>query len=220
MADLTIELVRAWLAENKDTEAVGAFLQSLGATGPKLTPETVAEYLKTDEGKRILEPLVDRRVTEAIRTHDAKVKETSEAEVKRRVAEEILKANPQETPEQKQIRELRERIDRQDDEVKRTKRESELKDFAAKEEIDHEIAALMLPAFPSVEEGKLGLQAVKKLVQTRIDRMVNERLAGGFKPGSGNGQQGKGKVDASKLTFQEAVALELEGKLNEAIKPN
>lgn len=215
MAELTIEVVREWLAENKATEGVQAFLKELGTADPQLSAEAVMPWLETEDGKKALEPIIDRERTRAVKTHDAKVKDQAEAEVKRRVAEELLRANPQETPEQKQIRELREEITKE-----RTTRERD----ALKRAIVEEAARQQVPSWwvdeysgSTLEEAKVFLGRVKKHDDEIVTRAKNELLATGYKPGSGNGQNGAKKVDPSKVSFDEAVKLEMEGKLNEAL---
>ena len=214
MADLTLELVREWLAANKAQDTVKAFLKELGA-GPALTAETVGPWLEGDDGKKLIQPYVDKRVTDAIKTHDAKTKETTDAEIKRRVAEELLKANPQETPEQKQIRELREQMDADRKESARDK---------LKRAIVEEAAAQGVPSWwvdeysgNTIEEAKLFLAKVKKHNGEIETKAKNDLLTTGHKPGSGNGMD-KTKTDITKLTTAQALKLEMEGKLDAAIE--
>jgi len=215
MADLTIEVVREWLATNKATEPVKAFLKELGATEPKLTAETVGPWLETEDGKRLIAPLMDKRVTEAVKTHDAKIKDASEAEVKRRVAEELLRTNPQESPEQKQIRELREEMVKE----KQLRERDSLRRAIVEEAARESVPSWWVDNFSggTIEEAKVHIARVKREREEIATKAKNELLAGGFKPGSGNGQPPKSKVDVSKLTPQEALKLEIEGKLDAAI---
>ena len=215
MPELTIELVREWLAANKAQEPVKAFLKELGA-GPALTAEVVAPWLETDDGKKLVQPMIDKRVTDGVKTHDEKTKESVAAEVKRRVAEEMLRANPQETPDQKQIRELREQMDADRKEAARDKLKRAIVEEAARQGVPSwwvdEYAG------GTIEEAKLYIAKVKAHADEIANKAKNELLASGHKPGSGNGKD-KPKVDASKLSIEEAIKLELAGTLNEAISP-
>lgn len=214
--ELTIEMVREWLAGNKETDEVKAFLKEIGAPdAPELTAETVGEWLKGDEGQALLQPIVDRRVTEAVKTHDTKVQATNATEIKRRVAEEMLRLNPQETPEQKQIRELREEVATE----KKSRERDTLKRAIVEEAARQQIPSWWVDEYSgnSLEEAKVFLSRVKTHSEEIATRAKNELLASGYKPGSGNGQQTKPKVDASKLSLAEAIKLEEEGTLNDAV---
>jgi len=212
MAELTVDIVREWLAANKATDPVKVLLKELGQ--PVLTAEIVGPWLEGDDGKKLVEPIVDRERTRAVKTHDAKTKETVDAEVKRRVAEELLKANPQETPEQKQIRELREQMDADRKEAARDK---------LKRAIVEEAAAQGVPSWwvdeysgNTIEEAKFFLAKVKKHTGEIETKAKNELLTTGHRPGSGNGMDKK-KMDVSKLSFKEALQMETENKLDAAI---
>ncbi|WP_144650981.1 DUF4355 domain-containing protein [Bacillus cereus] len=71
--------------------------------GEFLTPEALTVFAQTDEGKKVLQPEFDRRVTGGI---DAWKKNNLE-KIKQ---DAILAANPADTPEQRQIRELQEQF--------------------------------------------------------------------------------------------------------------
>ena len=213
--ELTIEMVREWLAANKAQDTVKAFLKELGV-GPALTADVVAPWLETDDGRKLVQPMIDKRVTEGVKTHDEKTKESVAAEVKRKLAEEMLKANPQETAEQKQLREIRSQMET-------------IQKGAAKDKLISavmaEAARVGIPTWwvdeyagGTIEEAKVFIGKVKAQQDEIANKAKNELLASGHKPGSGNGQV-KPKVDASKLSIEEAIKLELEGKLNDAIAP-
>lgn len=84
--------------ENQDT------IQTEQQEGVAITPDAVQHYLNTDEGKRLLQPMLDRyhsKGLEAWRTNN----------LQKLIDEGISKANPQETPEQKAVRELKAELD-------------------------------------------------------------------------------------------------------------
>src|SRR5689334_13182967 len=104
---MTFEEIEAFLAEQKDSEEAKGFLAKI-APKPVINGETIGEFLATEEGYKLVKThkAADERVTEAIETFKKKQAPVTEAELKRRIAEEMVKLNPQETPEQKRIREL------------------------------------------------------------------------------------------------------------------
>jgi len=94
---MTIQEIRDFLTENKETDEVKGFLAEL-IPEQKITSDIVKPFLETQDGKLLVQPLIDKRITDAIKTF----KEGHfDKEVKAQVAAEILKINPQITPEQK-----------------------------------------------------------------------------------------------------------------------
>ena len=117
---MTIEEVREYLSDNKDTAEVKAFLTALVPEPVGLTTERVAEFLTTDDGQKVIQPIADKRVDQALKTYR---ENHYTQDVKKAVAEEMLKRNPSETPEQLQIRELRDEMEKE----KSARARSELK---------------------------------------------------------------------------------------------
>jgi hypothetical protein len=91
-----LEQVKKWLVEAK----AGKEIPDADLTaGLVLTSEAVAEFLETEEGKKLLQPRLDSFFTKGLNTWKEKsFPELLEAEIKKRF--------PGETAEQKQIREL------------------------------------------------------------------------------------------------------------------
>lgn len=75
------------------------------AQGLQLTLDAVQQFVnQNDEAKKWLQSLTDSRVTEAIKTYEKKT-------LPKKLEEEIAKRYPPETPEQKQIRELQQKLE-------------------------------------------------------------------------------------------------------------
>jgi acetylornithine deacetylase/succinyl-diaminopimelate desuccinylase-like protein len=75
------------------------------AQGFQITLDAVQKFVsENEEGKKWLQSLTDSRVTEAIKTYEKKT-------LPKKVEEEINKRFPPETEEQKQIRELRQKLE-------------------------------------------------------------------------------------------------------------
>ncbi|QXJ39579.1 hypothetical protein BV455_02945 [Parageobacillus caldoxylosilyticus] len=73
--------------------------------GLQLTLDVVQKFVsENEEGKKWLQSLTDSRVTEAIKTYEKKT-------LPKKVEEEIAKRFPPETEEQKQLRELRQKLE-------------------------------------------------------------------------------------------------------------
>lgn len=75
------------------------------AQGLQLTLDVVQQFVnQNDEAKKWLQSLTDSRVTEAIKTYEKKT-------LPKKLEEEIAKRYPPETPEQKQLRELQQKLE-------------------------------------------------------------------------------------------------------------
>lgn len=205
--------VRAFFAANAEEPAVVEYLKSLGSE-KQINPDLVTAYLQTVEGRALIQPMMDQRVTEAIKTHDEKSKKQIEAGIKAGIAAEMIRLNPSETPEQKRLRELEEKDRKRDEEWEREKLNGRIKELAFKEGIRPDFLAGI--NFGSFEEASLYVQNFKKEKAEIETAKVNELMASGYKPGSPavNAQK---KLDASKLSFEDAVRMELNGELDEAI---
>ena len=211
--ELTVELVREWFAANKTQEPVKALLKELGAA-PVLTAEVVKPWLETDEGRKLVEPIVDRERTRAVKTHDEKTREEREAAVKKAVEDAVAKANPKETPIEKQLRELQEKDRARDAKEKQLEITVALGDIGRSIGVNPSIVFRDGVMPPSIEVGKTILEAYKADREEYVTKAKNELLAtGSHRPGSGNGA-GAGKVDLSKMSLSEAIKLEEAGQLN------
>ncbi|MFA5750380.1 MAG: hypothetical protein WC895_04115 [Candidatus Shapirobacteria bacterium] len=212
--DITLEQVKEFIEANKSNADVAEYIVSVSVDKP-MNAELVSAYLQTTEGKNLIQPMMDQRVTDAIKTHDEKQKPKIDALVKSQIAAEMLRLNPTETPEQREMRELRQKTKEMEDQWEADKRNSKIKELAFKEGID----PLFIEGTPfnSVEESQLWMQRFKEFHNKALEKELNERLAStSFKPGSGKDDDKK-KIDLSKLTQADLIKMELEGKLDEAI---
>ena len=198
--EMTLDDVRAWLNTNAKEPTVTEFLKSLMPQGSGVNAESVTAYLETQEGQRVLQPFVDRRVDGAIKTY----KEGHYAqELKTAVAAELLRLNPQETPEQRANRELIAKVENMEKENKTDK---------LKRLIVEEAARMGVPAFfiddyvpNSVEEGKLYLAKCKQYTDDEKLKAVNDVVATyKNKPAP----KGEADGDPSKMSPNERMAYE------------
>jgi hypothetical protein len=212
MAIENIDEIKAYLAENKDSEDVKTFMAELT---PKVTTELVSAFLETEEGLRILKthPETDRRVSSGVETAIKKEREKMDGEIKRAVAAEMLKRNPAETEQEKQIRELRESFESEKAARARETLQRQLIEEGSKKKVDA-IALIEAGWMPSsLEEGLVALDKVAKRDADLEARIRNELVASGsYKPGSGRGEQGK--LDIKTLTKEQMIELELKGELD------
>jgi len=97
MTELNIEMVKSFIEQNKDSEEVKQFTQSF------VNVETVEAFLGTDEGRKILQPKLDKHFTKGLETWKAN-------NLQSLIDEEINKKFPPETKEQKRLRELEQKL--------------------------------------------------------------------------------------------------------------
>jgi hypothetical protein len=212
---MTIEEIKAFLAANKDDAEVKAFLAELSPEH-ELTSAEVETFLGTEDGKTILNPRIDQAVTKAVKTRDKAHADILENEIKKRLAVEVLKLNPQEEPWQKDLREMKENLENEKAERARDNLKRQLVEEAVKMGVNPFFIEDYVP--PSIEVGKLFLQNIAKHDKDVSLKVTNELLASGYKPGQGNEKKTNGqKQDLTALSQAELIKLEMEGVLDSAI---
>lgn len=214
LMEITLENVQAYLAEHKEEADIVAYVASISIDKP-VNPELVSAYLQTVEGKNLIQPLIDERVTQAIKTHDEKSKSKIEAGVKAGIAAEMIRLNPTETPEQKQLREMRLEQETMKSAWEKDKMNGQVKDLAFQMGIEPEFIAGI--NFGSVEEATLYMQKFKNKTGAIETATVNKLMAEGYKPGSGAPAKEGVRVDLKKLSFADALKMEENGALDGAI---
>lgn len=208
VVEITLDQVKEYLTQNKDKPEIATLFSELHP----ITVDEVSAFLETKEGQDLIQPYGDKRVTSAIETYK---KGKFEAEVKARVAAELLKMNPAETPEQKQIRELRETMETDKKEREHERLIGQIKELAFNEKVNPKFISGI--NFASLEEAALYVKNFKAEQEILKTATVNELLANGsYKPKGGNDPDKK-KIDLSKLTMEEAIELEMKGELDKQI---
>lgn len=95
----TLDEVKKFFETSKDNQEVSDYLAGL----KKVTPEETNAFLETEDGKKLLQPRLDKYFTKGLETW----KEKNLAKI---VDEEYAKRNPPETPEAKKLRELEQKL--------------------------------------------------------------------------------------------------------------
>ena len=96
---MNLEEIKAFFEANKDNEEVKNYLQGL----TKVTADGVTTFLESDEGKKLLQPKLDSYFTKGLDTW-------KNNNLQKLIDEEVSKKLPSETPEQKQLKELQQKI--------------------------------------------------------------------------------------------------------------
>ena len=170
---ITLEDVKTFLQSNGNAEGLQAYLAELATAWIK--SEVGIAFLISVEGQKLYQPELDRQHSKAIDTFKTKtMPDLIAAEVEKRVKE----ANPEETPEQKQLRLQNERILNLENQTKKDgliktaiKKMTELK--------LHEFIPNVEAYIGADEESTIkNIEALKTAVTTTVDREVKEKLPG------------------------------------------
>lgn len=169
---MTLEEIKQWLEANKDSEDVKAYLAGLKGKA-EVTEDKVKEFLGTDEGKKFIRSAADSMINQGIETFKkGKMLDLIKEEVDKRIKE----LNPDESPEQKLIREANDRI-------------SILENSAKKERLEkvvlHTLAAKKLTALNGLMNVLTGSDEEETLanvtrLETAIKEIVAEKVKGEF----------------------------------------
>lgn len=197
--EITLEDVKSFIEKNKEKPEVVEYIVSVSIDKP-LTPEVVNGYLQTTEGKMLIQPMFDQRVTDAIKTHDIKQKAANEAAIKAGINAEIARMNPAETPEQRRIRELEQSVEADRAKWERERLENNIAMEAAKRGIPVELFKDI--PYPSIDHAINAFTVYDQKKQKDVEKAINEKLAiESFKPKSGQGEKKSG------MTYSEFRAL-------------
>ena len=130
---MKLEDVKKFLEDNKDDAEVKGYLDSLSA----LDATKIESYLDGDEGKKLLQPRLDKHFSKSLDTW-------KEKNLQKHIDEAVAKLNPEETPEQKQIRELTERLNEQEKAANREKLLNNTLSTLSEKKLPTELAHLLL----------------------------------------------------------------------------
>lgn len=175
--------------ENKDIDEI---ILSNGFAKPVTDVEGFNKLLASNKE---IQGLVDQKVTKGIETFKTNSME-------RLIEAEVLKrTNKEETPEQKAIRELQEKLTNMEKEKTKAEMASKFKDTLAEKKIPGDMINFMLGDDDETTNANITL--FEKSMKDYIDNQVNERLNGGYKPPKDDND----KVDPIAQKLNEAMGL-------------
>lgn len=177
--------------ENKDIDEI---ILSNGFAKPITDVEGFNKLLASNKE---IQGLVDQKVTKGIETFKTNsMEKLIEAEV-------LKRTNKEETPEQKAIRELQEKLTSMEKEKTRAEMVSKFKDTLAEKKIPGDMINFMLGDDDETTNANIIL--FEKGMKGYIDNQVNERLNGGYKPPKDDND----KVDPIAQKLNEAMGLNI-----------
>jgi hypothetical protein len=212
--EISLDDVKTFIEANKNDPAVSEYVISISVDRP-LNIEVVKGYLETTEGQQAMEKHIDRARTQAVLTHDEKIKKEKEAEIARRVNEKLMEMNKEDTPEQRMIKEQNIRMKELEDKYENDKKLSKINEIAYKEGIDPAFVGGI--SFDSAEQFGLYANNFKNYIKKANEKALNEFIAStSVRPKTGNGPEDKFNVD--NLSDKEILAMEMAGTLDAALK--
>lgn len=186
--------IKQFLEENKENEDVKAYLEGL----TQVTPEGVEAFLETDEGKKVLQPKLDRNFTKGLETW-------KEKNLKKIVDDEVKKANPQETEEQKRIRELEEMFAEKERESVREKNKNKALTILNDKKLPSSLIDLLIT--DDEETTLTNIKQYEEVFTSQLESVVEDKLKAG---GTSLQDSTKPKVltldDIRKMSEEEVIA--------------
>ncbi|MEN0413520.1 DUF4355 domain-containing protein [Staphylococcus aureus] len=107
---MNIEEVKSFFEEHKDDKEVKDYLKGLKT----VSVDDVKGFLNTEEGKRFIQPELDRY-------HSKGLESWKEKNLENLIEQEVQKRNPEQSEEQKRISALEKELEKRDAEAKREK---------------------------------------------------------------------------------------------------
>lgn len=159
-----------------------------------MTPEEFNTFIETEEGKGLLQPLMDRRVAQAIETY--KKNHPAPAELGTRLDQ------------------IEQALEQKESELQKNKLDKYLFQKCYKLEIPE--AYDLLKDHPFQEEAEIDskIENLSRIFLDKQQQILNEKLSRGPKPGSGQ-EPSLPRKDKSKLTRDEAIFMETLGRLDD-----
>lgn len=157
---MNIEDIKSFFEENKDDKEVKDYLNGLKT----VSVDDVKGFLDTEEGKRFIQPDLDRYFTKGLEFW-------KEKNLENLIEKEVQKRNPEQSEEQKRISALEEELDKRDAEAKREK----LRNFALGKAQEMNIPSSLVDRFlgDTDEDTEQNLKTLKdtfeKYVQEGVD---------------------------------------------------
>lgn len=160
---MDLQEVKTYLETNSQDAAVVEYLSEL----KKPTAEVVNSYLDSQEGVKLLQPRLDSHFSKGLQTW----KDNNLTKI---IDEEVAKRNPGETPEQKEIRELKAQLEQ--DKAERLK--EKLTNVAMKKADELGLPLDLVQHFIGADEDStnFNLENFNSAFQTALQTQVNSKF--------------------------------------------
>ncbi|EJO9865960.1 DUF4355 domain-containing protein [Staphylococcus aureus] len=190
---MNIEEVKSFFEEHKDDKEVKDYLNGLKT----VSVDDVKGFLDTEEGKRFIQPELDRY-------HSKGLESWKEKNLEDLIEQEVRKRNPEQSEEQKRISALEQELEKRDAEAKREKLRSNALGKAQELNLPTSLVDRFLG--DSDEDTEQNLKALKET----FDKYVQKGVESKFKSSGRNVKESRNQdLDPSNVKSIEEMAKEI-----------
>ena len=190
---MNIEEVKSFFEEHKDDKEVKDYLNGLKT----VSVDDVKGFLDTEEGKRFIQPELDRY-------HSKGSESWKEKNLEDLIEQEVRKRNPEQSEEQKRISALEQELEKRDAEAKREKLRSNALGKAQELNLPTSLVDRFLG--DSDEDTEQNLKALKET----FDKYVQEGVESKFKSSGRDVKESQNQdLDSSNVKSIEEMAKEI-----------
>lgn len=190
---MNIEEVKSFFEEHKDDKEVKDYLNGLKT----VSVDDVKGFLDTEEGKRFIQPELDRY-------HSKGLESWKEKNLEDLIEQEVRKRNPEQSEEQKRISALEKELEKRDAEAKREKLRSNALGKAQELNLPTSLVDRFLG--DSDEDTEQNLKALKET----FDKYVQEGVESKFKSSGRDVKESQNQdLDPSNVKSIEEMAKEI-----------
>ncbi|HCT5138647.1 TPA: DUF4355 domain-containing protein [Staphylococcus aureus] len=190
---MNIEEVKSFFEEHKDDKEVKDYLNGLKT----VSVDDVKGFLDTEEGKRFIQPELDRY-------HSKGLESWKEKNLEDLIEQEVRKRNPEQSEEQKRISALEQELEKRDSEAKREKLRSNALGKAQELNLPTSLVDRFLG--DSDEDTEQNLKALKET----FDKYVQKGVESKFKSSGRDVKESRNQdLDPSNVKSIEEMAKEI-----------
>lgn len=190
---MNIEEVKSFFEEHKDDKEVKDYLKGLKT----VSVDDVKGFLETEEGKRFIQPELDRY-------HSKGLESWKEKNLEDLIEQEVRKRNPEQSEEQKRISALEQELEKRDAEAKREKLRSNALGKAQELNLPTSLVDRFLG--DSDEDTEQNLKALKET----FDKYVQKGVESKFKSSGRDVKESRNQdLDPSNVKSIEEMAKEI-----------
>lgn len=190
---MNIEEVKSFFEEHKDDKEVKDYLKGL----KMVSVDDVKGFLDTEEGKRFIQPELDRY-------HSKGLESWKEKNLEDLIEQEVRKRNPEQSEEQKRISALEQELEKRDAEAKREKLRSNALGKAQELNLPTSLVDRFLG--DSDEDTEQNLKALKET----FDKYVQKGVESKFKSSGRDVKESRNQdLDPSNVKSIEEMAKEI-----------
>ena len=193
---MNIEEVKSFFEEHKDDKEVKDYLKGLKT----VSVDDVKGFLDTEEGKRFIQPELDRY-------HSKGLESWKEKNLEDLIEQEVRKRNPEQSEEQKRISALEQELEKRDAEAKREKLRSNALGKAQELNLPTSLVDRFLG--DSDEDTEQNLKALKET----FDKYVQKGVESKFKSSGRDVKESRNQdLDPSNVKSIEEMAKEINSR--------